>query len=251
MDLTTQTNTVSGGYLSIRPTRWEPQDSSGVGGVAAVVHLERKEGRRWGEPESMSWSCRVGKSPCVEQGLWIWGPWGVLSKCRWPELFLTSPLSEVPLGRWLQHLRFGKGAIPSDSTECTLRNLGYLKECSQGQIQWMQEDEEDWGTKRIEPEIEMSEFKSLEVKHFWFVSGRAMLKEKQSHWRWWCLERVSPRYWEGRLQRGWKGWGWFRGLWSWISRQRGGKQSIDENCKRGIKVCPESQNIPKLRNRDD
>ena len=44
MDLTTQTNTVSGGYLSIRPTRWEPQDSSGVGGVAAVVHLERKEG---------------------------------------------------------------------------------------------------------------------------------------------------------------------------------------------------------------
>ena len=163
MDLSSQQNKHSGGYWAIRLTRSEQQASRSAGDSVAVVH--RHEGLRWGKPGSTWKPCSSGESPWWGRAS---GLRGVISKYRWPGLFFQSPLSEVPLGRGLQHLRFGKGAPTRHSDRCSLIAMGL-----HGRV-WSRPDSAGarrWGRskdKRTEPEPGMSEFK---MKHFRFVSG--------------------------------------------------------------------------------
>lgn len=111
----------------------------------AEVGRPESSWRDWGEP--------VG-------GARASGSKGVNSKCRWPGLSLQSPLSEVPLGRRLQHQRLGKAPLPGQP-------WGYTEECDQGQFPLVREGEEDQRTGDWARDWS-SEFK---MKHFGFVSG--------------------------------------------------------------------------------
>lgn len=189
-----------------------------------------------GKPESLWRACRTG-------GSYAWsrvsgsGGLGVCFPRADDQAFSSqSPFSEVPLGRWLQHLGFVKGLPWVTLAEHSLRNLGWHvrvqpKTNSVDARRWERtKDKRDWARNR---NVRIQE---LRGEAFSVASGELCWR-RQCHWRWWCLEHVSPGYWEWHLQRVCKGYKWFQGFWGWASGRGEGSKVLQMKTVREAVKC--------------